>query len=74
VDEQSESIWHLPLYIDSRTLADDEAGLSKLANLLFAKQLQKIFNTEGIQVISVSLHPGGIRTGKLSTSFWYYKR
>jgi hypothetical protein len=39
-------------------------GLSKLANILFAKQLQKIFDVEGIQGISISLHPGGVKTSK----------
>lgn len=38
-------------------------GLSKLANILFAKQLQNIFDLEGTQAITLSLHPGGIKTG-----------
>jgi hypothetical protein len=42
-----------------KTFADNEPGLSKLAKFLFAKQLQKIFNTEGIQAIAISVHPGG---------------
>jgi len=37
-------------------------GYSKLANILFAKQLQKKFDAEGVQAISVSLHPGGVKT------------
>ncbi|RDW87995.1 hypothetical protein BP6252_00027 [Coleophoma cylindrospora] len=37
-------------------------GLSKLANLLFARQLQKNFDEEGIKALSVSLHPGLIKT------------
>ncbi|KZP16710.1 short-chain dehydrogenase [Athelia psychrophila] len=37
-------------------------GLSKLANLLFTKELQKLFDAEGIQAVSVSVHPGGVKT------------
>lgn len=43
-------------------------GLSKLANLLFAKQLQNIFDAEGINAISISLHPGGVKTGNVQPS------
>ncbi|KAH9852467.1 NAD-P-binding protein [Lenzites betulinus] len=35
---------------------------SKLANVLFAKQLQKRFDFEGIPVTAMSLHPGGVYT------------
>jgi hypothetical protein len=38
-------------------------GLSKLANLLFAKQLHKVFNARNIEAIALSLHPGNIKTG-----------
>jgi len=38
--------------------------MSKLANLLFAKQLQKVFDAEGVQAISISLNPGDVRTSK----------
>lgn len=37
-------------------------GLSKLANILFAKSLQKYFIEKGIPAIVVSLHPGDVRT------------
>jgi NAD(P)-dependent dehydrogenase (short-subunit alcohol dehydrogenase family) len=37
-------------------------GLSKLANILVAKKLQRIFEAESIDAIALSLHPGGVRT------------
>lgn len=40
-------------------------GLSKLANVLFAKELQKRFDAEKIPAIAVSLHPGVIGTGAI---------
>jgi len=39
-------------------------AMSKLANLLFAKQLQKVFDAEGVQAISISLNPGDVKTSK----------
>ncbi|KAJ4479065.1 short-chain dehydrogenase [Lentinula aciculospora] len=35
---------------------------SKLANILFAKELQHKLDHAGIQVISVAVHPGGVKT------------
>ena len=55
-------------------IADDLAAnltryaLSKLANILFANQLQKKLEAEGIAAVVMSLHPGKIRTGKLSVT------
>jgi hypothetical protein len=46
------------------TDADSPQGLSKLANILFTKEIQKRFDAEGIPAISISLHPGGVLTGK----------
>jgi len=37
-------------------------GLSKLLNLLLAKELQRQFDAENIPIISLSLHPGGVVT------------
>jgi hypothetical protein len=39
-------------------------GLGKLANILFTKELQKRFNAEGVPAISISLHPGEVKTGE----------
>lgn len=39
-------------------------GLSKLANILFSRQLQKNFDTAAIDATSIALHPGLIKTGK----------
>lgn len=39
-------------------------GLSKLANILFTKSLQKRFDAEGVPAIAISLHPGGVKTGR----------
>jgi hypothetical protein len=39
-------------------------GLSKLANILFAKELQRRLDMEAIPAVSISLHPANSRTGK----------
>jgi hypothetical protein len=38
-------------------------GLSKLANLLSARQLQKKFDAEGVYAVALSLHLGFVKTG-----------
>ncbi|KUJ20596.1 NAD(P)-binding protein [Mollisia scopiformis] len=38
-------------------------GQSKLANILFAKSLARIFESKDMQAKAYSLHPGSIRTG-----------
>ncbi|KAG8883319.1 hypothetical protein FRB98_003165, partial [Tulasnella sp. 332] len=35
---------------------------TKLANILFAKQLQHVLDEQGINATSISLHPGGVST------------
>ncbi|KAG8997604.1 hypothetical protein FRB94_003311 [Tulasnella sp. JGI-2019a] len=48
-------------------------GATKLANILFAKQLQRIFDDENVNAISISLHPGGVDTDfaqKMPASSW----
>lgn len=49
-------------------------GRSKLANLLFAYQLQRLFESHNIDAISVASHPGGSRTNldrHVSKKFWF---
>ncbi|KAI0336796.1 NAD-P-binding protein [Cubamyces sp. BRFM 1775] len=51
----------------SGILADmNRYALSKLANVLYAKQLQKKFDFEGIPITVMSLHPGSVNTEGLS--------
>ncbi|EIM90579.1 NAD-P-binding protein [Stereum hirsutum FP-91666 SS1] len=37
-------------------------GLSKLANILFTKELQRRFDAEGVAAVAISVHPGGVKT------------
>lgn len=37
-------------------------GLSKLANLLFAKKLNALFIAKGTDAIALAVHPGGVKT------------
>ncbi|KAJ3719287.1 short-chain dehydrogenase [Lentinula raphanica] len=37
-------------------------GYSKLANILFAKELQRRLDEAGLPAISVAVHPGGVKT------------
>ncbi|QRD90011.1 hypothetical protein F9C07_1526629 [Aspergillus flavus] len=48
-------------------------GLSKLAMVLFSKEIQRRANEEGIPMVATSMHPGGVRTGTCtSCSCSYY--
>eukprot|EP00299_Pterocystis_sp_00344_P008158 c2984_g1_i1.p1 GENE.c2984_g1_i1~~c2984_g1_i1.p1 ORF type:complete len:334 (+),score=60.82 c2984_g1_i1:42-1004(+) len=44
---------------------------SKLANILHAKQLQRIFDEEKVDIVAVSLHPGVIQSTNLSHSLTF---
>jgi NAD(P)-dependent dehydrogenase (short-subunit alcohol dehydrogenase family) len=46
-------------------------GQSKLANILFTKELSR--RSEGTGVTSNCFHPGGVRTNLVKTSPWYYR-
>ncbi|WP_231595111.1 oxidoreductase [Salinibacterium sp. SWN1162] len=50
-------------------------GRSKLANLLFAYELQRLFDTAGVDAISVAAHPGTAGTGLADHLFnrWYLR-
>lgn len=37
-------------------------SLAKAANMIFAQELQRRFDERGIPIISVSLHPGGVKS------------
>jgi len=39
-------------------------GLSKLAIILWTKKLQRQFDTEGISITAISIHPGEVYTGE----------
>ncbi|KAG8863091.1 hypothetical protein FRB96_009271 [Tulasnella sp. 330] len=48
-------------------------GTTKLANLLFAKELQRLFDEHGINALSIAIHPGEVATDGMRTSmtnFW----
>lgn len=47
-----------------------EPGYSKLANILFAKQLQKKMDADGINGVSIVLHPGGVKTSEYSNELY----
>jgi len=42
---------------------------AKLANLLFAKELQRRVDRDGVPIISVAVHPGAAGTGEHGTIF-----
>lgn len=44
---------------------------SKLCNVLFARQLAKMCQSEGISVFS--LHPGNMVSSDLSRNWWFYR-
>ena len=50
-------------------------GRSKLANLLFTYELQRIFESKGFESIAVAAHPGASRTnlGRYLEDKWWFK-
>ena len=54
-------------YANSRRAAFFRYGNSKLANILFAKELQRRLDREGVPIISLTLDPGVVNTGELTT-------
>lgn len=42
-------------------------GLSKLANVLFANELQRRFDAEDLSALALSVHPGTVSTSKYKT-------
>lgn len=41
-----------------------ETARSQAANILFTKGLQRRLDAEGYDIITLSVHPGSVRTGK----------
>ncbi|KAE8318590.1 hypothetical protein BDV41DRAFT_382167 [Aspergillus transmontanensis] len=44
-------------------------GLSKLAMVLFSKEIQRRANEDGIPIVATSMHPGGVRTDGVTRYF-----
>ncbi|KAK1991663.1 daunorubicin C-13 ketoreductase [Colletotrichum falcatum] len=38
-------------------------AVSKVANILFAQELQRLMDEQGLPILSISVHPGGVATG-----------
>ena len=49
-----------------KNVSNPITAYTKLANILFAKQLQKTFDQDGVPSVAMSLHPGRIVTGKFT--------
>ncbi|KAG8997606.1 hypothetical protein FRB93_014064 [Tulasnella sp. JGI-2019a] len=47
-------------------------GTTKLANLLFAKQLQLVFDQNNINALSIAINPGGINTESIQNLMPHY--
>ena len=42
------------------------SGISKLCNVLFTNELQRRLNEQGLPIICLSVHPGGVHEGVCS--------
>lgn len=40
-------------------------GLTKLANILWTSEMQRRYNEKKIPITALTVHPGGVLTGKL---------
>ncbi|KAF4125865.1 Short-chain dehydrogenase [Geosmithia morbida] len=47
-------------------------GISKLANALFAKQLQALLDKQGVPIAVLAIHPGSVRSDDVHTVFKPY--
>ncbi|KZO91902.1 NAD-P-binding protein [Calocera viscosa TUFC12733] len=54
--------------VNSTTANLARSGQAKLANILFAKELQRQLDAAGVPIISVSLHPGAVVTEGFESS------
>lgn len=49
-------------------------SIAKLANMMFAQELQAVFDRRGLPIISVSVDPGGVKTdGAIGIFPWFIK-
>jgi hypothetical protein len=55
--------------LDSLGAKSKRYGFTKLLNILFASELQLRVDAQGIDLISISLHPGVVSTGGLLSLF-----
>lgn len=46
-------------------------SLSKLMNILYARELQKRLDADGVDIVSLSLHPGLVATGQYHLHFFF---
>lgn len=52
-----------PASVNSLKAKSARYGFSKLMNIYFARELQRRLDKDGVDIISLSLHPGLVATG-----------